>query len=63
MDILDGIAGSQREYIHWLLNASAVEGTEIDTILTEDAVDLLATKLPSVAVNVSTPSWIASTGG
>jgi type II secretory pathway predicted ATPase ExeA len=42
---LDGIAGSQREYIHWLLNASAVEGAEIDTILTEDAVDLLATKL------------------
>lgn len=40
---LDGIAGAQREYIHWLLGACTESKTE--SILTEDAIDLLATKL------------------
>jgi type II secretory pathway predicted ATPase ExeA len=42
---LDGITGSQREYIHWLIGACAGDGTDVDSILTEGATDLLATKL------------------
>lgn len=42
---LDGIVGSQREYIRWLLGAWTSDGTDIDSILTEDAFDLLAAKL------------------
>lgn len=42
---LDGIAGSQREYLYWLLGACAADGTDVESILTEDAIDLLATKL------------------
>lgn len=41
---LDGITGSQREYIHWLLNASAEHGKPED-ILTTEAIELLAEKL------------------
>ena len=41
---LDGIAGSQREYIQWLLGASAGK-TDPEAILTVEAIDLLATKL------------------
>lgn len=42
---LNGIAGSQREYIYWLLGACASDGTDVESILTDDAIDLLATKL------------------
>jgi len=42
---LDGIAGSQREYIHWLLETCTAGKVEPESILTEDAIDLLATKL------------------
>lgn len=42
---LDGIAGSQREYIHWLLGASTVTKTDPESILTTEAIDILATKL------------------
>jgi type II secretory pathway predicted ATPase ExeA len=42
---LDGIAGSQREYIHWLLGVSTGPKTASESILTTDAIDLLATKL------------------
>lgn len=42
---LDGIAGSQREYIHWLLGACTVAKTEPESILTAEAIDMLATKL------------------
>jgi type II secretory pathway predicted ATPase ExeA len=42
---LDGIAGSQREYIYWLLGACSEGKVEAESILTEDAIDLLATKL------------------
>jgi type II secretory pathway predicted ATPase ExeA len=42
---LDAIAGSQREYIHWLLGASTAAKTEPESILTTEAIDMLATKL------------------
>lgn len=42
---LDGIAGSQREYIHWLLAASTVTKTDPESILTTEAIDMRATKL------------------
>ena len=42
---LDGIAGSQREYIHWLLETCTEGKAEAESILTEEAIDLLATKL------------------
>jgi len=41
---LDGIAGSQREYIAWLLGACTSSKAETD-ILTAEAVDFLASKL------------------
>lgn len=42
---LDGIAGSQREYIHWLLSACTNQQVEPEAILTSEAIDLLASKL------------------
>lgn len=42
---LDGIAGSQRGYIHWLLGVSIGNKTEPGDILTAEAIDMLATKL------------------
>ncbi|MBV8125239.1 MAG: ExeA family protein [Paucibacter sp.] len=42
---LDGIAGSQRDYIRWLLRECMVAKAEPESILTEDAIDMLATKL------------------
>ncbi|MGK0688820.1 ExeA family protein [Serratia marcescens] len=42
---LDGIAGSQREYIQWLLTACSAQEKGDAPILTEEAIDLLATKL------------------
>lgn len=41
---LDRITGSQREYIHWLL-ACCTQGAKAESILTEAAIDILATKL------------------
>jgi len=41
---LDGIAGSQREYIRWLLQ-SCSDGKEPESIITDEAIDLFATKL------------------
>jgi type II secretory pathway predicted ATPase ExeA len=41
----DGIAGSQREYIQWLIAECAHQGTEISEILEPEAVELLATRL------------------
>ncbi|MEY5975247.1 AAA family ATPase, partial [Salmonella enterica subsp. enterica serovar Corvallis] len=41
---MDGITGSQREYIQWLLKTSTGKGKPED-ILTTEAVDLLAMKL------------------
>ncbi len=42
---LDGITGSQREYIHWLLKGCAAGKIGPETMLTADAIDLLASKL------------------
>ncbi len=42
---LDGITGSQREYIHWLLKGCTADKVEPETMLTPDAIDLLASKL------------------
>lgn len=42
---LDGIAGAQREYIHWLLDKCTEGQSAANNILTEDAIDLLATTL------------------
>lgn len=44
---LDGIAGSQREYIRWLIETCSGTGkkTDISTILTDEAIDCLASKL------------------
>ncbi len=42
---LDGIAGSQREYIHWLLKSCTKNETAVESILTPDAIDQLATRL------------------
>lgn len=41
---LDGISGSQKEYIHWLLSA-CVEHCKPEDILTTEAIELLAEKL------------------
>lgn len=42
---LDRITGSQREYIQWLLACCTQGRIKVESILTEDATDLLATKL------------------
>lgn len=42
---LDGIAGSQREYIRWLLENCSKGQAKPEDILTEEAIDVLATKL------------------
>lgn len=42
---LDGVAGSQREYILWLLGASAASNTDSESILSSEAIDILFTKL------------------
>nr|SPD89017.1 hypothetical protein PSCFBP3800_P100038 [Pseudomonas syringae group genomosp. 3] len=47
----DGIAGSQREYIHWLLETCTEGRVDAESILTEDAIDLLATKLRTPLAN------------
>src|SRR5712691_5888635 len=42
---LDGIAGSQREYLQWLLHVCTAGKIEPEMLLTPDAIDLLASKL------------------
>lgn len=42
---LDGITGSQREYIRWLISACSENKLEAESVLTVDALDLLASKL------------------
>lgn len=43
---LHGIAGSQRDYIYWLLAASTGGKAEPADIFTAEAIDMLATKSP-----------------
>lgn len=42
---LDGVAGSQREYILWLLGASSAPNTDPESILNNEVIDILSTKL------------------
>jgi len=42
---LEGMVGSQREYITWLIDACGSEGTELSDVLTVEAVDLLSERL------------------
>ena len=42
---LEGVTGSQREYIEWALTTCAAEGVRVDDILDPAAVDLLAARL------------------
>lgn len=42
---LDGITGSQRQYIYWLLETCAGGNADHETILSEEAIDLLASRL------------------
>jgi len=42
---LDGIIGSQREYIEWLVSKCTMESTQISDILEAEAIDLLAMRL------------------
>jgi type II secretory pathway predicted ATPase ExeA len=42
---LDGITASKREYIIWMMESCTHKQLELDSIITEDAVDVLADKL------------------
>lgn len=42
---LEGIAGSQREYITWLIDACVTEGTKLSDVLTIEAIELLSERL------------------
>ena len=42
---LEGMVGSQREYITWLIDACGSEGTKLSDVLTVEAVDLLSERL------------------
>lgn len=42
---LEGMVGSQREYITWLIDACLAEGTKLSDVLTLEAVDLLSERL------------------
>nr|WP_272819488.1 AAA family ATPase [Scytonema hofmannii] len=42
---LEGIVGSQREYIEWLVSKCTIEDTQISDILSAEAVELLAMRL------------------
>ncbi len=42
---LEGMAGSQREYITWLIDACVTEGTKLSDVLTVEAIELLSEKL------------------
>lgn len=42
---LEGIAGSQREYLQWLLHVCTAGKVEPEMLFTPDAIDLLASKL------------------
>jgi len=42
---LEGVTGSQREYMTWLIKTCAVDGIEIGDVLEPAAVDLLAARL------------------
>lgn len=39
---LEGMVGSQREYITWLIDACVTEGTKLSDVLTVEAIELRA---------------------
>lgn len=42
---LDGMVGSQREYITWLIDSCVTEGTKLSDVLTLEAIELLSERL------------------
>lgn len=42
---LDGITASKRDYIHWLLESCSQKNLKPETIITEEAIDILADRL------------------
>jgi type II secretory pathway predicted ATPase ExeA len=42
---LEGMVGSQREYITWLIDACGSEGTKLSDVLTVEAIDILSERL------------------
>lgn len=42
---LEGMVGSQREYIAWLIEQCACEGTKLSDVLTPEAIELLSERL------------------
>jgi type II secretory pathway predicted ATPase ExeA len=42
---LEGMAGSQREYITWLIDTCVSEGTKLSDVLTVEAIELLSERL------------------
>jgi hypothetical protein len=42
---LEGVTGSQREYIEWVIATCAAEGVKVEDVLDPTAVDLLASPL------------------
>ena len=42
---LEGVTGSQRQYMTWLIDTCATDGVGIDDVLEPAAVDLLAARL------------------
>ena len=42
---LEGVTGSQREYIEWVIATCAAEGVKVEEVLDPAAVDLLASRL------------------
>lgn len=45
MFTLDGITSSKREYIEWLIESCSRKDTGIDSVITAEAIDLLAERL------------------
>jgi len=42
---LEGMVGSQREYINWLIDSCIAEGTKLSDVLTLEAIELLSERL------------------
>lgn len=48
---LEGMVGSQREYITWLIDACVMEGTKLSDVLTVEAIELLSERLRTKSAN------------
>jgi type II secretory pathway predicted ATPase ExeA len=49
---LDGVAGTRREYILWLLGASAARNTDPESILDDEAIEILCTRCMPLQVQL-----------